>query len=109
MHIRDTKMLVCDTDDAVSGVLGLRQALVTELSTIEQLIETVRSTPDAGPEPTAEVSLEVYCLIRTNLLSALAGVTEILGWVRLFAEKDPEGNELESVKSLPYLSLRPTS
>lgn len=103
------KMTVQETDDAVSGVLALRKALDSELSTIERLIQRVDRNP--GPSAameTAEV-LETYRRVRTILLSALASADEVLGWVRVLAVRDPEGNELDCVRSLPMVSVLPAS
>ncbi len=100
------RMRLQDTDDAVSGVLALRQLLTSELGTVERLIRRVDKNPDPGNEETREL-MDTYDRVRTSLLSGLASVDEVLGWVHMLAEKDSEGNEPECVRSLPYVNVLP--
>jgi hypothetical protein len=96
------KMSIHDTDDAVTSVTALREVLTAELTAIERLVQRVdRSTPSGRTE--TDDMIETYCRIRTSLLSGLASVDEVLGWVRVLAPKDAEGNEMDSVRSLPYV------
>jgi hypothetical protein len=96
------KMSIHDTDDAVTSVTALREVLTAELTAIERLMQRVdRSTPSDRTE--TDDLIETYCRIRTSLLSGLASVDEVLGWVRVLAPKDAEGNEMDSVRSLPYV------
>jgi hypothetical protein len=96
------KMSIHDTDDAVTSVSALREVLTAELTAIERLMQRVdRSTPSDRTE--TDDLIETYCRIRTSLLSGLASVDEVLGWVRVLAPKDAEGNEMDSVRSLPYV------
>jgi len=99
-------MRIQDTDDAVSGVMALRQVLSSELGTIERLIRRADKTPAAGNEEAQEL-MDTYDRVRTSLLSGLASVDEVLGWVHMLAEKDSDGNELECVRTLPYVNVLP--
>ena len=100
------RMRIQDTDDAVSGVMALRQVLSSELGTIERLIRRADRTPAAGNEEAQEL-MDTYDRVRTSLLSGLASVDEVLGWVHMLAEKDSDGNELECVRTLPYVNVLP--
>ena|SRR6478672_6367898 len=100
------RMRIQDTDDAVSGVMALRQVLSSELGTIERLIRRADKTPAAGNEEAQEL-MDTYDRVRTSLLSGLASVDEVLGWVHMLAEKDSDGNELECVRTLPYVNVLP--
>lgn len=100
------RMRIQDTDDAVSGVTALRQLLTSELGTVERLIRRADKVPASGTEEARELR-DTYDRVRTSLLSGLASVDEVLGWVHMLAEKDSDGNELESVRSLPYVNVLP--
>jgi hypothetical protein len=109
------KMRVKDTDDAVAGVTALREILVSELATIDRLIKKcehgslakrTKSAPSGGEEQ--DQILATYQRVRTSLLSGLASIDEVLGWVHMLAEKDPEGNELDCVRSLPQVNILPS-
>ena len=95
---------VTDTDDAISGMFALREVLAEDLLDVEgRLVELEHSTTPMTEAKREEVL--VYQTARTALLSGLASVDEVLGWVHLVAEKDADGNELDSVTSLPHLSV----
>jgi hypothetical protein len=96
------KMSIHDTDDAVTSVTALREVLASELTVIERLVQRADHT---GPNGKSEADdlMETYYRIRTSLLSGLASVDEVLGWVRVLAPKDAEGNEMDCVRSLPYV------
>lgn len=95
---------VTDTDDAVSGVNALREVLADDLLDVEgRLHELEHSTTPMSASRKEEML--VYRTARTALLSGLASVDEVLAWVHLVAEKDADGNELESVLSLPHLAV----
>jgi hypothetical protein len=98
------RMTVHDTDDAVTSVTALREVLYAELSTIERMVRKVTNSPDAADRGDTDEIIETYQSLRTSLLSGIASVDEVLGWVRVLAPKDPEGNELDCVRSLPYMS-----
>jgi hypothetical protein len=97
------RMSVHDTDDAVTSVTALREVLYSELSTIERMVKKVNTAPDADGRADAKEIIETYQRLRTSLLSGIASVDEVLGWVRVLAPKDPEGNELDCVRSLPHM------
>jgi hypothetical protein len=97
-----SKMRVHDTDDAVAGVIALRMALLDELNSVESLLNSVHELPEFDFDGENRPALEELQRIRTKLHSGLISVHEILGWVRTLAARDPEGNELECVQSLPY-------
>ena len=95
---------VTDTDDAVVGVTALREVLAEDLLDVEgRLMELARSTTPMTDSKKEEML--VYQTARTALLSGLASVDEVLGWIHLVAEKDADGNELDSVLSLPNLAV----
>lgn len=101
------KMRVNDTDDAVSGVLALREILCSELVIVERLINRTDQTLAREKNDETEQILETYERVRTGLLSGLASVDEVLGWVRMLAPTDPDGNELDCVRSLPHVNVLP--
>lgn len=93
-----------DTADAVSSMTALRDALSADLAATEQHLRELEEA--AGEQPDAELEeIVIFQRARTALLSGLASVEEVLGWVHLMAEKDPQGNELEAVRSLPSLHI----
>jgi hypothetical protein len=98
------RMSIHDTDDAVTSITALREVLHSELSAIERMVRKVHTSPDTVIKEDAEEIMETYQRLRTSLLSGIASVDEVLGWVRILAPKDPEGNELDSVRSLPYMT-----
>jgi hypothetical protein len=82
----------------------LREVLVDDLLDVEsRLDELERSSVELAKGKNDEALS--YRTARTALLSGLASIDEVLGWVHLVAEKDADGNELESVLSLPHLSV----
>lgn len=101
------KMRVKDTDDAVAGVSALREILASELATIDRLIQRTELENEGKAREEAEQIMATYERVRTSLLSGLVSVDEVLGWVHMLAEKDPEGNELDCVRSLPYVNILP--
>ncbi len=95
---------ITETDDAVSGISALREVLADDLLDVEyRLDELNRSSTPMTPGKQEEIL--VYQTARTALLSGLASIDEVLGWVHLVAEKDANGNEIDSVLSLPNLSV----
>lgn len=96
------KMSIHDTDDAVTSVTALREVLTAELTAIERLVQRGDRAGANGKSETDDL-METYCRVRTSLLSGLASVDEVLGWVRVLAPKDAEGNEMDCVRSLPYV------
>ncbi|WP_019142876.1 hypothetical protein [Noviherbaspirillum massiliense] len=101
---------VQDTDDAVSSMMALRGILTSDLEDVERLLRRTLQIPGNGAEAEGEEMegekpLEVYQRARTTLLSGIASIDEVLAWVHLVAAKDPEGNELDCVRSLPSMTV----
>lgn len=93
-----------DTEDAVSGMGALREVLSDDLLDVEGRLHELEHSGTPMTEGKKEEVL-VYQTARTALLSGLASIDEVLGWIHLVAEKDADGNELESVLSLPNLAV----
>jgi hypothetical protein len=97
-------MDLCDASDAVSGMQALRMELTGELDEIEnrihELAQSSLATTDSGIS-----DMQVYCVARAALYSGLASINEVLGWVRMMATKNAEGNVAEVVKSLPTVPV----
>ena len=90
--------------DAVSSMEILRDALTAELDDVEnQIYELAQSSSAESDEVLND--LRVYHVARSALFSGLASINEVLGWVRLMAEKDSDGNTAEVVKSLPSVPV----
>lgn len=98
------KMALCDTSDAVSSMQALRVALTEELDDIENRIHELAQSPLATTD-SGTSEMEVYYVARAALYSGLASINEVLGWVRLMAEPDSEGNVAEVVTSLPTVPM----
>jgi hypothetical protein len=83
---------------------ALRESLTAELDDIEDRIHELAHSPGAT---TASVlnDLSVYYVARAALYSGLASINEVLGWVRLMAATDSEGNTVDLVKSLPTVPV----
>jgi len=99
---------VRDTDDAVSGIIALQEILSTDLHDVESNLRRIERASATGAAAGAD-EVMVYRTARTALLSGLASIHEVLGWVHLMAEKDPEGNDLDCVRSLPEVTVSLTS
>jgi hypothetical protein len=97
------KMSVHDTDDAVTSVTALREVLSSELTAIERLVQKVDHSAAKNGADDPDDLIETYRRIRTSLLSGLASVDEVLGWVRVLAPKDADGNEMDCVRALPHV------
>jgi len=82
----------------------LRAELTAELADIENrihdLVQSPLATSDSGVS-----DMRVYCVARAALYSGLASINDVLGWVRLMAAKDSDGNMSEVVKSLPTVPV----
>ncbi|WP_040038987.1 hypothetical protein [Noviherbaspirillum autotrophicum] len=98
------RMDLCDASDAVSSMHVLRAELTADLDDIENrihdLVQSPLATSDSGIN-----DMQVYCVARAALYSGLASINEVLGWVRLMAAKDADGNMPEVVKSLPTVPV----
>jgi hypothetical protein len=91
---------ICNADAAMSGMQALHAAMTLELGTIEQRMEALAESQVAQSASAIE-EMSVYHVARAALYSGLAGINEILGWVHLMTEKDPEGNVFDAIKALP--------
>jgi hypothetical protein len=98
------RMDLCDASDAVSSMQALREELTEELGDIEKRIYDLAQSPLATSESGIS-DMQVYCVARAALYSGLASINEVLGWVRLMAAKDSDGNTVEVVKSLPTVPV----
>jgi hypothetical protein len=98
-----TRIALEDAAKAMSGLQALRAAMTDDLDDVESYIEahTVAAQSDA---PAAE-EMAVYQVMRASLYSGLACINEVLGWVKLMTENDPNGNVSESLKSLPTVPV----
>lgn len=98
------KMDLVDASDAVSSMQTLRKLLTEDLDDIENRIhELAHSSLATSEEAISE--MQVYYVARAALYSGLASINEVLGWVRLTAGKDAEGNVTDEVKSLPIVPV----
>lgn len=105
---------VRDTDDAVSSMMALRNVLSADLADVERLMHRPLQIPTEDDESEEDAiegqePLEVYQRARSALLSGIASIDEVLAWVHLVAAKDPEGNELDCVRTLPFVRVSPVS
>ncbi|HJW57475.1 MAG TPA: hypothetical protein VJ577_19605 [Burkholderiaceae bacterium] len=98
------RMDLGDASDAVSSMQVLREELTEDLDDIENRIHELAQSPLATSDSGIS-DMQVYCIARAALYSGLASINEVLGWVRLMAEKDSEGNMAEVVKSLPTVAV----
>jgi hypothetical protein len=95
---------LCDASDAVSSMQALRMGLTEDLDDIENRIHELAQSPLATSDSGIS-EMQVYYVARAALYSGLASINEVLGWVRLMAVKDTEGNVAEVVKSLPTVPV----
>src|SRR3569832_2989190 len=78
LHVRDN-------GDVVSGLMALRKLLSIELVNVEKLTEEVNAFMMVDPLNESDISIEECQQARTGLLSALASIDELFGWVHLLA------------------------
>jgi len=97
LHVRDT-------DDVVSGLMALRKLLSIELTNVEKLTEEVNAFMMVDPLNESDISIEECQQARTGLLSALASIDELFGWVHLLAERDEQSEEMEFSPPLSHMS-----
>lgn len=97
---------ICDTGDVAASLMALRRLLSIELANVEKLTEEINNCADADAldEADMDISIEECQQARTGLLSALASVDELFGWVHLFAERDEETEEVEYMQPFSHLS-----
>lgn len=94
------KMDISNAVDAVSSMRALRLAMTNDLDDVENSIFDLAQSGHTESE-----ELRVYCVTRAALYSGLASINEVMGWINLMAEKDPEGNSSEIFKSLPTVPI----
>jgi hypothetical protein len=97
-------MDLCEASDAVSSMQALRLELTEELDDIENSIHELAQSPVTSSD-SGNNDMQVYWVARAALYSALASINEVMGWVRLMAEKSIEGNVADVVKSLPTVAV----
>jgi hypothetical protein len=93
---------LCDAGDAMSSMQALRSAMTAELEDMETRMQELSDSSLADSTDAID-EMAVYCAARTALYSGLASINEVLGWVHLMTEKDPEGNTAEAIRSLPTI------
>ncbi|HJV84957.1 MAG TPA: hypothetical protein VJ698_05740 [Noviherbaspirillum sp.] len=98
------RMNLGDASDAVSSMQVLREELVEDLNDIEKRIDELSQSPLAASD-SGITDMQVYRVARAALYSGIASINEVLGWVRLMAAKDSDGNVAEIVKSLPTVPV----
>jgi len=98
------RMYLRDASDAVSSMQALRVELTEDLDDIENRMHELAQSPMATSE-SGNNDMRVYWAARAALYSGLASINEVLGWVRLMAAKNTEGNVAEVVKSLPTVAV----
>lgn len=98
------KMDISNAVDAVSSMRALRLAMTNDLDDIENSIYELAQSEHADSADTTE-ELKVYCVARAALYSGLASINEVMGWITLMTEKDPEGNSAEILKALPTVPI----
>lgn len=98
------KMDISHAVDAVSSMRALRLAMTNDLDDIENSIYDLAQSGHAESASGMD-ELKVYCVARAALYSGLASINEVMGWIHLMAEKDPEGNSAEILQSLPTVPI----
>jgi hypothetical protein len=83
-----------DMDDAVAAIEALHDALTSDL---EELETRIRALGDSNPE------VSEYVEARASLHSGLASIAEVLAWIQLKTEEDPEGDVAVALQPLPKL------
>jgi hypothetical protein len=96
-----------DTEVIVAAMLLLRDNLYLDLEDIEQRIKGGGVDFYVDDELGPDQLLNALRRGRTQLLSGLLSVDEVLGWTRVYAPKDADGNELECVRELPRVTITP--
>lgn len=96
-----------NVDDAVSGVKALEQTLYQDLDHVETELAALEAAPHAYSGDVQDV--HVLRVTRAALLSGLQSIHEVLQWVKIKADTDLQGNELEIIRKLPELHVRDLS
>jgi Mg2+ and Co2+ transporter CorA len=91
-----------DMDDAVAAIEALHDALTSDLEELETRIRALGHSILLVPESdNPEVS--EFFEARASLHSGLASIAEVLAWIQLKTEEDPEGEVATALQPLPKL------
>lgn len=89
-----------DMDDAVAAIEALHEALTSDLEEVEMRIRAQAHSIVLVPEPD-NLEISGYYEARTSLHSGLASIAEVLAWIQLKTEDDPEGDVAVALQPLP--------
>lgn len=98
------RMSVGSASNAVSSMQALRASLAEDLEDIEHRIHELAQSPAIASEDSMR-EMQVYYVARAALYSGLESINEVLGWVRLMAPSDAEGNAPAVVRDLPTVAV----
>jgi hypothetical protein len=87
-------------DDVVVAMEALHAALTSDLEDLETRIRALGYSIVLGPEPDNE-DVSDYVEARASLHSGLASIAEVLAWIQLKTEDDPEGEVAMALQPLP--------
>lgn len=94
-----------DADDAVEAMQALHCALTDDLEALEaQILALGRATASVPADDSQQMA--EYYEARTALYSGLASIAEVLAWIQLKTEEDPEGDVARAIVPLPTLRGR---
>ena len=91
--------------DLVSGMQALHEVLSEDLLQVETSIQYLQSS-SRGRTSDAD-DLDTYLRARAALHGGLASINDVLGWIRLAAEKDENGDEYRVMWPLPEVPISP--
>ncbi|NIA53532.1 hypothetical protein HAV22_07680 [Massilia sp. TW-1] len=91
-----------DMDDAVAAIQALHDALASDLEELEMRIRALDHAIVLVPEPD-NLEVSEYYEARASLHSGLASIAEVLAWIQLKTEEDPEGDVAVALQPLPKL------
>jgi hypothetical protein len=89
-----------DMDDAVAAIEALHGALTSDLEELEMRIRARDHSIVLVPEPD-NLEISEYYEARASLHSGLASIAEVLAWIQLKTEDDPEGDVAVALQPLP--------
>lgn len=89
-----------DMDDAVAAIEALHDALTCDLEELETRIRAQGYSIVLVREPD-NVEIAEYYEARASLHSGLASIAEVLAWIQLKTEEDPEGDVAVALQPLP--------
>ncbi|MFS2017698.1 hypothetical protein ACEN88_14080 [Massilia sp. CT11-108] len=91
-----------DMDDAVAAIEALHDALACDLEELETRIRALGHSVLLVPEP-GNPEVSEFFEARASLHSGLASIAEVLAWIQLKTEEDPEGEVATALQPLPKL------